>query len=182
MPSRSISRKYAEALFHLAQETDGIDAVRNDMESLAQVLRQIPALHSFIESPDVAEAEKTAFFEKTIRGGVKNATWQFLQLLLRRKRTILLPEILSEYVQMDEERKGIQRVRVVSAVALDKSEKEALTSRLQALTGKTILIDTRVDPSVLGGVIVYLDGKVIDGSIRTCLAELKGRLLATSLD
>jgi F-type H+-transporting ATPase subunit delta len=182
MPGRSIPRRYAEALFRLAEETDGIDAVRNDMESLAEVLRQTPSLRSFVESPDVAQAEKMAFFESTIRGRLKNATWEFLQLLLRRKRVALVPEIRSEYVQMDEERKGIQRVRVVSAVPLDRSENEALTSRLQALTGKTILIDTRVDASVLGGVIVYLDGKVIDGSVRTCLEELKGRLLATSLD
>jgi F-type H+-transporting ATPase subunit delta len=182
MPSRSIPRKYAEVLFHLAEETDGIDVVRSDLESLAEVLRQTPALNLFIESPDIAEAEKTAFFESTVRGRVKNATWQFLQLLLRRKRTALLPEILSEYVQIDEERKGIQKVMVVSAVPLDTSEKVLLTSRLHELTGKTILIDTQVDPSILGGVVVYLDGKVIDGSVRTELEELKGRLLATSID
>jgi F-type H+-transporting ATPase subunit delta len=182
MPSRSIPRKYAEALFHLAEETDGIDAVRGDLESLAEVLRKTPVLKSFIESPDVAEAEKTTFFESTIRGKVKNATWEFLQLLLRRKRTALLPEIFSEYLQIDEERKGIQKVMVVSAVPLDKSEEMLLTSRLHALTGKTILIDTQVDPSILGGVVVYLGGKVIDGSVRTGLEELKGRLLATSMD
>jgi F-type H+-transporting ATPase subunit delta len=181
MPSRSIPRKYAEALFHLAEETDGIDAVRRDLENLAEVLRQTPALNLFIESPDVAQAEKTLLFESTIRGKVKNATWQFLQLLLRRKRAALLPEILSEYVQMDEEKKGIRRVTVVSAVPLDKSEKELLTLRLRDLTGKTILIDTQVDPSILGGVVVYLDGKVIDGSVRTGLEELKARLLARSI-
>jgi F-type H+-transporting ATPase subunit delta len=103
-------------------------------------------------------------------------------LLLRRKRTALLPEILSEYVQMDEEKKGIKRVKVISAVSLDKSEERLLASRLQHLTGKTILIDTKVDPSILGGVVIYLDGKVIDGSVRTGLEELRGRLLATSID
>jgi F-type H+-transporting ATPase subunit delta len=179
MSSRSVSRKYAEALFQFAQETDGIDAVRGDMESLAGLMRQIPALASFVESPDVTGAEKAVVFESTIRGRVKNSTWLFLQLLLRRKRVALLPEILSEYTQMDEERKGIQKAVVVSAVSLENSERELLTSKLEALTGKTVQIDTRVDQSIVGGLVVYLNGKVIDGSIRTGLEELRSKLLAT---
>jgi len=182
MPTSSVPRRYAEALFHLAQETDETAAVRSDMESLVGLLRQIPTLHSFVKSPEVSDVEKTTFFENTIKGKVKSSTWLFLQLLLRRKRIALLPEILSEYTRMEEERKGLQRAVVVSAVPLEKSEKDLLISRLQALTGKTVLIETKVDQAILGGIIVYLDGKIIDGSMRTELEELKNRLLATAIN
>ena len=182
MQSRSASRKYAEALFRFAGETDDVDAVRADLESLAGLLRRTPALHSFVESPDVKDAEKVTFFESTFQGRVKNSTWLFLLLLLRRKRIALVPEILSEYTRMDEERKGIKKVLIVSAVPLEKKEAELLASRLQALTGQTMLIDTKVDRSIIGGIVVYLDGKVIDGSMRTELEELKGKLLAASMN
>ena len=182
MPSRSIPRKYAEALFHLAQETDGIDAVRVDLEDITKLIQQTRELHLFLETPDIEESEKKVFFENVLENRVKNSTWQFLQLLLRRRRFALLPEILAEYVRMDEEKRGIKRTQVVSAVPLEGGEKELIKSKLEALTGQTILIDTKVDPSILGGIVIYIDGKVIDGSVRTGLEELKTRLLATSID
>jgi len=182
MPSRSIPRKYAEALFHLAQETDGIDAVRLDLESITKLVQQTRELHPFLETPDIEVSEKKVFFEVVLKNRVKNATWEFLQLLLRRRRFALLPEILSEYVRMDEERKGIKRTHVISAVPLEGREKELLKSNLEALTGRSILMDTRVDPSILGGIVIYIDGKIIDGSVRANLEELRTRLLAASVD
>lgn len=178
MPSRNIPSKYAEALFLLAEKTDGPEAIRSDLESLAGLLHRVPALLSFLDSPDIGRQEKLQLLENSFEGRVKKTTWLFLTLLLRRKRVALLPEILSEYVGIDEERRGIQRVRIVSAVVLEKSEEERLTSTLRGITGKEVLIETTVDPALMGGVIVYLNGRVIDGSMRNRLEELKDQLLA----
>ncbi|KPJ61281.1 MAG: hypothetical protein AMJ46_03065 [Latescibacteria bacterium DG_63] len=177
MPGRNIPRKYAEAFFLLAEKTDGTKAILNDLESLVGLLRQMPTLLSFLESPDVGQQEKLKFLESSLRERVKETTWLFLTLLLKRKRVALLPEILSEYVAIDEERRGIQRIRIISAVSLDRGEEELLTSTLRRITGKKVLAETRVDPTILGGVIVYLNGKVIDGSMRCRLEELKDQLL-----
>jgi len=182
MPTQSIPRRYAEALFHLAEETGDTEAIRADMESIAELLRRTPVLHSLLESPDVSDKEKNAFFESIVKERVKDSTWLFLQLLLRRKRTALIPDILSEYERMEEEKRGIKRVRVVSAVPLKEDEKDLLVTRLHSLTGKTVLMETAVDKSILGGVVVYVDGKIIDGSIRTELEELRNRLLAKVMD
>jgi F-type H+-transporting ATPase subunit delta len=178
MPSRNIPRKYAEALFLLAEKTDEPEAILNDMESLVELLRQMPTLLSFLESPDIAHKEKSKFLEDSLRERVKETTWLFLTLLLKRKRMTLLPEILSEYVSIDEEKKGIQRAQVVSAVALEEDERELLSSTLRRITGKEVVTEARVDPTIVGGVIVYLNGRVIDGSMRNRLEELKDQLRA----
>lgn len=179
MPSRSIPKKYAQALFLFAEKTDDPEAIRSDLESLVGLLRRMPALLSFLESPDVGRREKLKLLENSLGGRVKRATWLFLTLLLRRERMPLLPDILSEYVGIDEEKRGIQRVRVISAVVLEKSEEERLTSTLRGITGKEVLVETKVDPALMGGVIVHLNGRVIDGSMRSRLEELKDQLLAT---
>ncbi len=182
MPSRSIPRKYAEALFLLAEKAGEPEAILDDMKSLVGLLRQMPMLLSFLESPDVAQQEKLKFLEDSLRDRVEQTTWLFLTLLLNRKRMALLPEILSEYVGIDEERKGIQRAEVVSAVSLEEGERKLLTSTLRDITGKEIMIESRVDPSIVGGMIVYLNGKVIDGSIRNRLVELRDQLSAKPAD
>jgi F-type H+-transporting ATPase subunit delta len=178
MPSRNIPRKYAEALFLLAEREGEPEAILSDMESLVELLRRTPTLLSFLESPDVAQQEKLKFLEDSLRERVKQTTWLFLTLLLRRKRMALLPEIFSEYVGIDEERKGIQRAEIVSAVSLEENERELLTSTLRRITRKEVLIESRVDPSLVGGIIVYLNGRVIDGSMRNRLEELKDQLRA----
>jgi F-type H+-transporting ATPase subunit delta len=89
-----------------------------------------------------------------------------------------LPDILAEYEKLDEEKSGIQRAEVVTAVPLSPREKELILSRLVKITGKKILLRDRVDPAIIGGAVVYVNGDVIDGSIRAQLAELKSALLA----
>ncbi|UCF78506.1 MAG: ATP synthase F1 subunit delta [Candidatus Eiseniibacteriota bacterium] len=179
MPSRSVPRKYAEALFQLAEKAEGPRAILGDLESLVGLLRRMPTLLSFLESPDVGHEEKLKLLQNSLREKVKQSTWLFLTLLLRRKRIELLPEILAEFVAIDEEKRGVQRARVVSAVSLEKGEEKLLTSALRRITGKEILVETRVDPAIMGGVVVYLNGKVIDGSARNRLEELRNQLLAT---
>jgi len=178
MGDLSVARKYASALFRLASEGRAAARVRGDLESLVGLLRESPRLVSFLESPDVAKKEKAAFLDRAFRGKVDDAVLPFLFLLSRRDRLGLLPDILAEFERFDEEKSGVQRAEVVTAVPLSPREKELIVSRLVNITGKTILLRDRVDPAIIGGVVVYVNGDVIDGSIRARLAELRAALLA----
>ncbi|MFH0777178.1 MAG: ATP synthase F1 subunit delta [Candidatus Eisenbacteria bacterium] len=181
MQVESVSKKYAKAFFLLAEKADATEAVRADLESLVGLLRRAPTLLSFLQSPDVTQETKLTLLGTAVKSRVQDSTWLFLRLLTKRKRLPLLPQIFSAYVGMDEARKGIRRVRVVSAVPLEKHERELLTSRLEQITGNKVLMDATVDPSIIGGVVVYLNGKVIDGSIRSGLEDLRERLLAAAV-
>jgi len=178
MGNLSVSRKYASALFHLALEGGATAGVRGDLESLVRLLRESPRLASFLESPDIAQKEKEAFLDRAFRDKVNETVLPFLFLLSKRDRVGLLPEILAKFERLDEEESGVRRAEVVTAVPLSRHEKELILSRLMKITGKKILLRDRVDPEIIGGVVVYVNGDVIDGSIRAQLAELRAALLA----
>lgn len=177
MSTRSVSRKYAVALGRLAREAGTATRVRQDLESVVELLRSTPELGAFLESPDIAQREKAKFLERILKGKVESVVVPFLLLVLRRGRTGLLPEILSEYVRIDEEDRGIQRASLVSAVPLRESDRERVLSQLKRITGREIVLESTVDPAIIGGIIVYVDGDVIDGSVRSRLEELRARLL-----
>jgi F-type H+-transporting ATPase subunit delta len=178
MGNRSVSRKYATALSRLAEETQAGTRVRHDMESLVELLRTSPKLVSFLESPGVTHTEKRKLLERALKGRVEETVLPFMRLILRRSRIDLLADILEEYVKIDEERRGIQRAEVVSAIALEAGEEEQILAVLNRITGREIILKTKVDAAIIGGLIVYVNGDVIDGSIRTRLEELRAALLA----
>jgi F-type H+-transporting ATPase subunit delta len=181
MSDRSVAKKYASALFHLASQTGAAARVRGDLEAIVKVLAESPGLEAFLVAPNIVPEQKTKLVERAFKGRVDEATLPFLFLMLKRDRIALLPDILSEFVKIDEEKSGIQRAKAVSAVPLSEEEKSRIVARLKRISGKEILLESRVDPEIIGGVIVYVNGDVIDGSIRNQLAELRTALLAVSV-
>jgi F-type H+-transporting ATPase subunit delta len=181
MSERSVARKYASALFQLAVERGLTARVRKDLEGLVALMRESPDFVSFVESPNIPNKEKSEILERTLRGRLDDAMFPFLFLLLKRGRVGLLPKILAEFEKRDEEKSGIMRAEVVTVVPLGPREKELIVSGLKRITGKEILLRDRVDPGIIGGAIVYVDGDVIDGSVRAQLAELRATLLAVQV-
>ncbi|MBN1504281.1 MAG: ATP synthase F1 subunit delta, partial [Candidatus Eisenbacteria bacterium] len=118
MSNLSVPRKYASALFQLAWEGGVASGVRGDLEGVAGLLRESPQLASFLESPDISQSEKARVLERALAGRVEEAVIPFLLLLLKRRRIGLLPEILAEFERLDEEKRGVQRAEVVTAVPL----------------------------------------------------------------
>ncbi|MCS7003274.1 MAG: ATP synthase F1 subunit delta, partial [Dehalococcoidia bacterium] len=100
----------------------------------------------------------------------------FLALLVQRNRLGILPEIIDLYAAMLDDERGIARASVTTAVELAPDEAQQVARRLEELTGKTIRLETSVDPAILGGVIVRIGDKLIDGSTRTRLNMLRQRL------
>ena len=155
--------------------------VRGDLEGLVRLLDESPDFLSFLRSPGIAQEEKTRLLARALSGKVDDSLLTFMFLILKRDRVALLPGILSEFEKLDEEERGVRRAEVVSAVPLSKDERELIVSKLQRITGKEILLRDRVDPEIIGGVVIYVNGDVIDGSIRAQLAELRATLLAVSV-
>jgi F-type H+-transporting ATPase subunit delta len=171
---RSTARRYAEAAFQIAERDDAIDRWLEDLhdavaalddESIARVL-QNPAvpLDARQRLLDAALADRPA--------PVRN----LVALLLRRGRIELLPDVVREYQRLRDRRAGIVTAAVTSASALDEHELRALTQRLEQMTGGQVRLETDVDPGILGGVVVRLGDRLIDGSVRGRLERLRTRL------
>jgi F-type H+-transporting ATPase subunit delta len=116
-----------------------------------------------------------------LRGRASRPVENLVQLLLRRGRIEELPRVAAQFRRLDEARQGITHATATSAAALSPDEIRALTERLESTTGGRIVLDVQVDPSLLGGLVVRVGDRLIDGSVRGRLERLRNQLISGAL-
>jgi F-type H+-transporting ATPase subunit delta len=174
------ARRYAEAAFEIAQRDDSIDVWRRELQTAAAVVAdQRVARH--LANPAVSLEQRTAQVEKALGKAVSRPVLNLILLQLRRGRIEQLPQVAVEFRRLDNARQGITEATATAAAELTPAEVEAITRRLEQLTGGRIELDVRVDPSLLGGLIVRVGDRLIDGSVRGRLERLRNRLVAGTL-
>lgn len=171
-----ISNEYAEALFALAAETDERADVAASLELVSRTMKENPEYIDFLASPDIPVSERIAAIDAAFGGSVPEHVVSFLCLLCERGRIRTLGDCIADYKKLSDAAAGMSEAKVVSAVELSTDEKTALRKKLEKLCGHTVELKCSVDPSLLGGVTVTVDGKVIDGSVKRKLHELKGAM------
>jgi F-type H+-transporting ATPase subunit delta len=179
--SAAVARKYALALFNAAQQRGQLDAVSADLVSLRELFQADARFRNFLLAPDVTDERKQQFVATVLGGKLQPLAREFLDLLLDKGRFAMLDAAASHFEQLAEEARGIVRVRATTAVALSDANRTQLQARMETLTGRKVLLAEFVDPKILGGVVVHVGGKIIDGSVKTALAELRESLLSAPL-
>jgi F-type H+-transporting ATPase subunit delta len=174
------ARRYAEAAFEVAMRDGTLDVWRRELDASAirlgdeRVMRVLSNPAVPIDQRSVAVA---ALLEHTASRPVQN----LVQLLLRRGRIEQLPRVAAEFRRLDDRRQGVTNATATSAEALQPGEIEALTTRLEQSTGGRIALDVQVDPSLLGGLVVRIGDRLIDGSVRGRLERLRNQLTSGAL-
>jgi len=151
------------------------------LEGVCDLISAHPRLEGVLRAPQIAEREKRALLTRLFRKRTHALIHELLQLLLEKKRFAILAEIGLAYREMLAVRGGIQRTQIVTAVPLPADLAAQLEQRLAAISGKTVALETRVDPQILGGVIVRMGDGVMDGSVRRRLQEMRNALLAAEV-
>jgi len=169
---RAVSNRYAAALFGAAVKAKAEEAILADLLSLREFAEQDPRLQQFLEAPDVLTEAKLAVIDKVLGPRVHALVISLIRLMMRKKRVQHMPLVLDAYRALVEESLGMARAQVTSAVPLPRDLAEELHARLERLTGKKVQLETREDPSIVGGLIVTVGGKILDGSLRHRLEEL----------
>ena len=167
-----ISREYAVALFSLAQEKHQETAWG---EALAVILGQFdsqPEYAALLNAPNIPASEREALIDGAF-SSLPAEVLSFLKILSARGLIFEFGECGREYKKLTDELMKVTTARVGSASALNEAEKQKLKDRLEKVTGRRVEMELRVDPSLLGGVVVYVDGKIIDGSLRSRLRQVK---------
>lgn len=176
MPAtRGSARRYAEAAFQIADRDGMLDAWLKDLETAAAALGKPGILHK-LSNPALPLSVRTAAIDRAVGKRISEKAQNLVLLLLRRRRVDLLPAVAVAYRALYERRKGIVHATVTSATPLDKEEQAAIQQRLGQMVGGTLQIEEKVDPAILGGVIVRLGDRMIDGSVRGRLERLRDRL------
>jgi F-type H+-transporting ATPase subunit delta len=178
--NETVAQRYARAIFELGVESGNLQTVVEDFRRLAEVYAQSPELGHLMTSPLVGEEARIATMNDLAdRVGVSALGKNALGILARRRRISALPAVSADLDRLTDEKAGVARVTVISAERLPDSYRERLVEELAAMTGKKVVLDQKLDPELLAGVVVRIGDRVIDGSARTRLAELRTQLLGT---
>ena len=172
----SLSRRYTKALFQLARDAGQEEKIGQEVEQFYAAYSQT-ALQPVLNNPAFAlEARKKILTQVIESQQLAPLTRHFLSLLLDRDRLPYLPGIVSCYRRLLNEVKGRIEAKVVSASALEPERFAQLRDRLRGISGKDVVLQQETDAGLLGGLLLELEGKIYDGSIRTQLENMKQRI------
>ena len=169
-----IADRYAKALFDLAVEQGQLDAVAADGKALTEALAHSPDLHTLIYSPIPTRAEQTAFVAKLAEKAEFSAiTRNLLGVLAKNRRLNVLPDVLAAFAARLATSRGEKTAEVTSAHPLHMGQVEALKAKLQKQLGGKVTLDLKINPEILGGLIVKIGSRMIDSSVRGKLDRLE---------
>lgn len=173
--ARAAARRHAQAAFEIALERKELQVWRGDLERLSEAVKD-PTLFAFLESPGIHLDEKARILRQGLEG-LNPLVMNLALLLVSRGRLGLLADMVLEYGRLVDEHRGIAHAEVATAVPLEPEEKDKLTSRLSDLVGREIVLTTRVDPTIVGGLVARVGDKLIDGSTKSRLLALRESMM-----
>jgi F-type H+-transporting ATPase subunit delta len=169
------AKRYALAAFELAREHGDTAAWQNAVHLIAEFMGD-PEVRRVLENNRVGQEPKQRLIDAAL-GDLPALPRNLAKLLVRKNRTALAVEIAAQFEQMLEAQRGISRARAVTAVPMGDRERDALAQRLREQTGKEVVLETEVDPELLGGVVVQIGDRLIDASTRARLRALRESLM-----
>lgn len=181
MRDETIARSYAGTLFELAGRHEGLDAYGEAIETVATLLEENPRFRLFLETPRIEAAQKKEVLRKAFDGELPEHVVRFLLVTVDKRRQRLLRQIAREFHLLVDEHMDRTHVDVTVARSPDDETLDRIVERFSGLLGKTAVPHVRVDPEILGGVIVRTGDTIYDGSLRRRLGRVRRRLLETDL-
>ena len=171
------ARRYAKALFLLAREGGAAEPVGRELAATAALVRDDHALREVLTRPWIKPGDRRAIAAAVVeRAGAGKSLRDFLGMLAERGRVDHLPEIAAAYQALLDEEMGRARAQVRTAVPLADHERQTLEERLGRVLGKQILLEERVDQSLLGGFVAQVGSLILDGSLDAQLGRMRERL------
>ncbi|MBR0442993.1 MAG: ATP synthase F1 subunit delta [Clostridia bacterium] len=170
---KEISKEYAYALFALGCEHGEEQQLMDELEQIASLFEQSPDYMELVCSPAIVLGERLAALKSAFDGRFCEHTVSFVCLLCEKGRMRSFAACVKEYRRLLDTKNAVSVAQVRSAVALTDRQKNALIKKLERVSGARVTLECTVDPSLLGGAVVEMDGRVIDGSVRRRLLEVK---------
>lgn len=180
MANETLARRYATAIFSLAQAGDAVDRVGTDLESISSSIQRDELAREFFVAPVVQRDVKERVVNASFGGRVSDVALHSVLLLVRKRREALLPTIVSEYRKMQLQARGEEPLTIATARELDFNELRAMVERLERLYGKKFEVKQVVDRNLIGGVRILMGDRRVDGTVSGRLESLARTLFATN--
>ncbi len=169
---QELAQVYARSLFAVAREQDKLDLIRDQLGQFADVVSENRELAVFFFSPYFSSAEKQDGLARILEGADANFQ-NFLNLLIENHRMPVIFRIRAEYQRLWDEENRTLPVEITSAVVLDPATTESLGNTIGERAGRKVTLTARVDPDILGGIVVRVGNSILDASIRNRLEQLR---------
>jgi F-type H+-transporting ATPase subunit delta len=169
-----VSGRYATALFELARDEKSIDAVKADLDKFDAMLNDSADLKRLVRSPVfAAETQAKAISAVLEKAGINGISANFLKVLTANRRLFAVADVIRAFRALVAKFKGEATADVTVAEALNDKNLDALKAALKSVTGKDVALNVKVDPSIIGGLVVKLGSRMVDSSLRTKLNSIK---------
>lgn len=174
-----LAQVYARSLFEVAKENDKLDLLREQLGQFADALSESKDLELFFFSPYFSSAEKQGGLDRVLDGADEHLV-NFLKLLIENHRMPVILRIRRAFDQLWERENRLLPVVLTSAVELDEQTTRSLGESIGERTGRTVSLTKRVDPDILGGIVVQVGNSILDASIRNRLEQLRRQVAQAS--
>jgi F-type H+-transporting ATPase subunit delta len=169
-----VSGRYATALFELARDQKSVDAVKADLEKFTALLADSPDLLRLVRSPVfTADAQAKALSAVLEKAGISGVAANFLKVLTVNRRLFAVADVIRAFRALVAKFKGEATAEVTVAEPLSEKNLDALKAALKTVSGKDVDLNVKVDPSIIGGLVVKLGSRMVDSSLRTKLNSIK---------
>ena len=167
------SREYAVALFTLAKESGLEDEIAQSLSEISKIFKENPEYVAFLQTPGIPKKERINAADELLTGRAPEYAVSFVLLLIDKGLLKIFDKCVYEYNSLYQTVTNMSVAEVLSAVPLTDDEKETLKLKLKKACGHEVALDCTVDKSIIGGVVVKVDGKVYDGSVKQHLNDVK---------
>ena len=179
MLNLQLAHKYSRAIFELAEEEGKLEKYGEELLEVKKDLEAIPEAKAFFANPQVERKAKKELVTKMYEGELSPSIYHFLLLLVDKRRFALLGVIAEQYREMANAARGIVIADVTTAQPATKAQQEKIAQKLQQVTGKKVELRLHENPALLGGVVVKIGDRRIDGSVAGRLQALQKELLTS---
>ncbi len=169
-----IAGRYAAALYELADEGKALDPVASDLSALKALIAESPDLAKLVRSPLIDRNDKAAAMNSVLlQAGAHDLTRRFIGVVARNNRLFAVPGMIDAFLVKLAERRGEITAQVASARPLTENQLASITETLRAALGGSIAVESRVEPSLIGGLVVRVGSRMIDASLKSKLQRLQ---------
>lgn len=174
-----IAKAYGKTLYDLAVECESVEEILEEITTLRQAFEENPKFIALLSAPNIKREERVGIVDDTFGGKIHIYLLNFLKIIVENDTVHEFIDAAKQFRNEYNHENGIETVTAVSAVELSAAQKSALQENLSKTTGKKIELETRVDPSCMGGIKLQMDGLQLDGTVKNKLDAIRTRLMRT---
>lgn len=176
MLNKSVARRYAEAFFSIARDNNKIDEFQQELEKIVATIKETESLEEFLAHLLIPAKAKKEVLSQIFAGQISPLTLNFIMMIVDKRRENYIGVIVDQYKDMADESRNIVMAEMVAAREVPEDEVKSLADKLSASSGKTVKLQVKVDPSLLGGIKLRLGDRIIDGTVAKKLEMMKSQL------